>query len=227
MQKITVHLLMLSVFFFGLVQAEVHEVLVSSNNFSPSALTIEAGDTVRWINTGGSHNVVARDNSFRCAEGCDGQGGNGNASASAWQVEVTFRQTGTINYFCEPHDVFGMRGSITVVEPTEPAPQIQALPNNSFSPDELTVIAGEKLRITNVAGVHNFRTNNDDFICSEACVGDNQLLETGPIGFPWDIYISFDTPGQVPYYCETHQADGMLGIINVLSDNIFANGFEP
>ena len=227
MQPSKIHVLIICLCFIHTLQAKVHEVLVSSNNFSPSALTIEVGDTVRWINTGGNHNVVARDNSFRCAEGCDGQGGNGNASATAWQVEITFRQTGTTNYFCEPHDVFGMRGSITVVEPSQPAQQIQALPNNSFSPDEITVYTGEKLRITNIAGVHNFHTNDDSFICSEACEGDNLLAETGPIGFPWDIYISFDTPGQVPYYCEAHQADGMLGVINVLSEDIFSNGFEP
>ena len=227
MQKQKIHLLMWIVSALCLAQAEVHEVLVSSNNFSPSALVIEAGDTVRWINTGGNHNVVARDNSFRCAEGCDGLGGNGNASASAWQVEITFRQTGTVNYFCEPHDVFGMRGSITVVEPAQPAQQIQALPNNTFSPDDVTVAVGEKLRITNVAGVHNFRTDDDAFICSEACVGDNLLLESGPIGFPWDIYVSFDTPGQVPYSSENFQSQGMVGLINVISDVIFENGFEP
>ncbi len=37
--------------------AKTHEVFVSSNVFFPRDILIEAGDTVRWINTGGSHNV--------------------------------------------------------------------------------------------------------------------------------------------------------------------------
>src|SRR5512144_591326 len=58
--------------------------------FSPQFLTIQAGDTVTFLNLGGYHNVVADDGSFRCAHGCDGdgQGGSGNASDSLWFVSV-------------------------------------------------------------------------------------------------------------------------------------------
>src|SRR5678815_1365636 len=73
--------------------------------FSPQFLTIQAGDSVTFLNLGGNHNVVADDGSFRCAHGCDGdgQGGSGNATDSFWFATVAFPNAGTVGYFCEPH----------------------------------------------------------------------------------------------------------------------------
>ena len=84
--------------------------------FTPAAITIHVNDTVTFINKGGFHNAVADDGSFRCARGCDGKGGNGNASSSNWIASVTFTQGGTFGYFCETHGdaTSGMRGSIAV-----------------------------------------------------------------------------------------------------------------
>jgi plastocyanin len=90
----------------------------SSKTFVPQTLTIHVGDTVKFVNKGGVHNVVADDGSFRCAHGCDGdgQGGNGGASSSNWVATLTFTQPGTIGYFCETHGMpgGGMFGTIIV-----------------------------------------------------------------------------------------------------------------
>jgi plastocyanin len=92
-------------------------------SYSPAILTIAVGDTVKFTNRGGLHNVKANDNSFRCAHGCDGdgQGGNGAASTEIWHASVTFNTAGTIGYYCETHGTptTGMRGTI-IVEPTTP-----------------------------------------------------------------------------------------------------------
>jgi len=82
--------------------------------FAPANLTINVGDTVRFTNSGGPHNVHADDESFRCAEGCDGAGGNGNPDSSAWVSIVTFNQAGTVAYHCDNHAGAGMTGTITV-----------------------------------------------------------------------------------------------------------------
>jgi len=83
--------------------------------FSPTPLTITAGDSVTFQNLGGAaHNVHAADNSFRCANGCDGQGGNGNLSSANWSFTLTFNTPGTINYYCDNHVSMGMTGSIVV-----------------------------------------------------------------------------------------------------------------
>lgn len=97
-----------------------HNVQVGpGTSYSPSNLTIQAGDSVTWSNVGGGlHNVQASDGSFRCAQGCDGQGGNGAVSSAAWSFTLTFNNPGTIGYFCDLHGspTAGMRGQV-IVEP--------------------------------------------------------------------------------------------------------------
>ena len=85
--------------------------------FQPRDLTIAVGDTVTWTNGGGRHNVRADDDSFRCANGCDGQGGDGNPSTAGWSFTLTFNDPGEIAYFCEIHGApggIGMSGTVTV-----------------------------------------------------------------------------------------------------------------
>src|SRR6185295_17796818 len=89
----------------------------SGTTFSPQLLTIQVGDTVTWTHVGSfSHNVVADDGSFRCAAGCDGEGGNGTPSNSSWSFTRTFNTAGTVGYHCEVHGSpgSGMFGTITV-----------------------------------------------------------------------------------------------------------------
>ena len=84
--------------------------------FSPPSLVIHTGDSVKFRSLGGLHNVKADDNSWRCAFGCDGEGGNGNPSNSLWTFTRTFNDAGTIGYYCETHGTTttGMRGRIVV-----------------------------------------------------------------------------------------------------------------
>ncbi|MCB1058181.1 MAG: hypothetical protein KDD11_22005, partial [Acidobacteria bacterium] len=91
-----------------------------SLTFQPANLTIAVGDSVTWTNAGGVHNVEANDGSFRCANGCDGEGGNGNPSGNAWSFTRTFNTPGQIAYFCAVHVGLGMTGTISVVQGQEP-----------------------------------------------------------------------------------------------------------
>ncbi|MBA8885340.1 plastocyanin/azurin family copper-binding protein, partial [Dokdonella fugitiva] len=90
-------------------------------SFSPRQLTIRAGDTIVFDNLGGAHNVAADDGSFRCAQGCDGSGGNGNPSNAQWHASVRFDTPGTYGYHCEVHQGMGMTGTITVEGAAPPA----------------------------------------------------------------------------------------------------------
>ncbi|HPI96711.1 MAG TPA: plastocyanin/azurin family copper-binding protein [Gammaproteobacteria bacterium] len=207
--------------------SKTHEVLVSSNVFSPSSLIIEAGDTVRWRNTGGTHNVFANDGSFRCANGCDASGGDGNPSSLAWVAEVTFRQTGIFNYYCQPHVSFGMVGSVTVIEPTSVnIHYIQATVGNDFIPADISIQRGDVVKFSNAGGEHNIHSLDDNMICSESCEGDGFNTETGATGSPWEFYYKFATIEEITYQCDAHTITGNTGIIRVLTDTIFENGFE-
>ncbi|MGN6518178.1 MAG: plastocyanin/azurin family copper-binding protein [Dokdonella sp.] len=113
--------------------AAIHDVSVGGAAglaYSPSNLTINVGDTVRFTNAGGFHNVVSDTGavtSFRCAAGCDGSGGNGNASSSSWVAEVTFPTAGTIGFYCEIHGGnggSGMSGSIVVQAAATPSVEV-------------------------------------------------------------------------------------------------------
>ena len=217
------------ILFITTVNATTHNVSVSSNIFTPNSLTIEAGDTVRWSNTGGGHNVRASDGSFRCAEGCDDRndGGNGNPSGALWSFEITFHTIGTVSYFCEPHINFGMQGSITVVEPSSVAVhEIHATTANDFLPADLTIQRGDVVRFINDGGVHNINSTDNSLICSEGCFGDGTNADFNPTGFPWDIYVKFNSVEEISYHCSNHQATGNTGILRVLTDTVFSSGFE-
>ncbi len=96
---------------------------LSNNTFVPSNLTIHAGDSVRFVNQGsGLHNVIEDGGAFRCAEGCDGQGGDGDPSSADWSFTLTFPTAGTIGYYCDVHGSpgVGMIGKIQVITPGAP-----------------------------------------------------------------------------------------------------------
>ncbi|HVT16429.1 MAG TPA: Calx-beta domain-containing protein [Thermoanaerobaculia bacterium] len=94
------------------------DVTTGEMTFSPATLTINVGDTVTFTNTSqGIHNVHANDNSFRCANGCDGQGGDGSLSSNRWSFQLAFNQPGTVGFYCDNHGFpgGGMHGTITVM----------------------------------------------------------------------------------------------------------------
>lgn len=105
-----------------LTPAANHTVEVGLPFFNPRELTIQVGDTVTWTNKGQSHhNVVADDGSFRCAQGCDHLGGNGEDTFGEWSFSLTFNESGRINYHCEPHADIGMRGVLIVSKDEVPS----------------------------------------------------------------------------------------------------------
>jgi plastocyanin len=89
------------------------------NGFTPSNLTIQAGDTVTFRNQSGFHNVVADDDSFRCSNNCASASNpsGGNPSSSEWVQTITFDTAGDIGYYCSAHGGaggIGMSGTIKV-----------------------------------------------------------------------------------------------------------------
>jgi len=127
------------------VYAANQSVTVGANNsltFSPVPVTINAGESVTFTYAGGTmpHNVVADDGSFRCAKGCDGSGGNGNATSSAFAFTRQFNTPGTFNYYCEIHGApggIGMAGKVIVNAVAPPPPTqniVGGISGNWFNP---------------------------------------------------------------------------------------------
>ena len=96
----------------ALAAAVTHDVQVRNNIFIPAELTIEVGDTVRWTNTSGFHDVTADDNSF------------GSERSNSFVFERTFMDIAEILYYCSVHSspgTNGMNGLISVVAATASA----------------------------------------------------------------------------------------------------------
>jgi plastocyanin len=90
-------------------------ITTGSTVFNSPNRTINIGDKVTWTNTShGFHNVASA--TFRCANGCDGDGGNGAPSTAEWSFTRTFNTAGVVEYWCEVHggQAVGMHGQITV-----------------------------------------------------------------------------------------------------------------
>lgn len=204
-----------------------HVVTVRDNSFNPVTVVIEAGDTVRWVNEGpNAHNVYSMGR-FRCANGCDANAGDGTPSSAAWIAEVTFRIPETVAYQCQPHVQFGMVGTVVVQNPSSGTThQIAADPDNMFTPNNLQITAGDVVYISNQGGEHNFQADDGSIICADGCEGDGQIVETNPTGFGWEFYRRFNTPQVIAYHCANPNHPAQTGILTVLSDVIFINGFQ-
>lgn len=171
MRKLGLTLLLSLLVGFPALGANFNVQTNANNTFSPANLTIEEGDSVTFTNTGGFHNVVADDSSFRCANGCDGQGGNGSPSSSAWSFTLTFNDAGTIGYNCEVHVGLGMTGTIVV----EAAGGGETTPGNlKFSDNTVSANEGSGTKIITVE-----RSQGDDGAVSVSYATSNGSAVAG------------------------------------------------
>ncbi|MFT4534991.1 MAG: plastocyanin [Saprospiraceae bacterium] len=117
-----------------------HIVEVSNNKFTPKDLVINEGESVRWMNVQGFHNV----NGSLAAYPNNPEGfSNGNAASAPWTFDFTFNVVGVYDYHCDPHEGLGMVGTVTVmgeVEPTIPVYDIGLV--NTIDADGLPDSAG-------------------------------------------------------------------------------------
>ena len=75
--------------------------------FDPSEITINAGDTVRFVNDAlPPHNVIVRDHPELSHDGL--------AFASGESFVITFPDAGDFEFYCAPHEGAGMTGIIHV-----------------------------------------------------------------------------------------------------------------
>jgi len=97
-----------------------HIVTVSGLNFSPKNLTITAGDSVQWTNLqSGGHSVTQTNCPATSTSLWNGgfRSGNGGAVNT---FTVLFPVPESVCYICEPHVVFGMNGTVTVLPNPNP-----------------------------------------------------------------------------------------------------------
>jgi len=72
--------------------------------FSPPAARVSTGTTVRWVWTGGPHQIVFE----------DADAGSDVETSPGVQFEHTFDETGVYRYACGPHQSLGAKGAVVV-----------------------------------------------------------------------------------------------------------------
>lgn len=106
------HLLFSILSLLGLtLNAATQSVTVKNYSFTPSTLSVKAGDTVIWSFTGGTHTTTSGSN---CTS--DGKWDSGDKSSGTFSF--VFKTVGSYPYFCTPHCSLGMTGTITVTAAT-------------------------------------------------------------------------------------------------------------
>jgi plastocyanin len=92
----------------------VVEVLTTDGlMFSPTSVTIAAGGTVRWRNSGSVTHTVTSGNSSMASDS-PGTVFDHNPLAPGGTFEFTFTTVGTQPYFCRFHEAMGMKGTVVV-----------------------------------------------------------------------------------------------------------------
>lgn len=86
-------------------QTHVIESGATLNQFTPADITIDQGDTVRWVNISGFHNVVEDNNLFT----------SGLPSSANWVFDYVFDNPGDYQYYCEVHGAPGLIGMSGIV----------------------------------------------------------------------------------------------------------------
>jgi plastocyanin/DNA/RNA endonuclease YhcR with UshA esterase domain len=86
-------------------------VMVGDFFFTPADITINVGETVLWMNTGGTHNVNGNQATFPSNPESFT---SGNPASGNWSFEHTFEIAGVYNYRCDFHSVM-MQGTVTVM----------------------------------------------------------------------------------------------------------------
>jgi len=98
---------------FAACPAFAAEIVIQQVNlsFSPSSVTVNAGDTVRWVRTSGSHTVTS--GSSCTSNGLFSGPLNLTFTSFVWVVPESTAGT-TVRYFCSPH-CSTMTGTIVVM----------------------------------------------------------------------------------------------------------------
>jgi len=94
--------------------------------------------------------------------------------------------------------------------------------NNIYSPQHVTVLVGETVTWTRVAGFHNVLADDASFRCAAGC---DQTGGNGNPSMSWTTAtFRFHAPDLDPYHCEVHGL-GMNGTVRTMQA-VFADGFE-
>ncbi len=182
--------------------------------FTPQNIVVSVGDTVEWKNAGATiHTATSGYGSNDPTAGTLFDSGVMSAGASYRHV---FTAAGKIPYFCLPHEFFGMKGAVSVVNPAPKRVDVQVNDNLNtqaffFSPAAVTVAPGDTIKWTNVGHTVHTVTSGTYGGSDEGVLFDSGAMNIGQV-FRWVVA---DTAGTLAYHCVPHADLGMVGSITL------------
>ena len=191
-------------------QPSSEEAKIVDFDFAPRTLTVAAGTTVSWSNTGQRpHTATDRGGTF------DTRPIDPGGSA-----EVTLSVPGTYFYFCRINPA-KMNGTVTVEPGDDPARavRVQAVDEGQigdqlrFDPPKLTVAAGATLLVANVGGKPHTLTADDGSF-------DTGIVDPGAEGGRFagkNASVTLADAGTFRFHCEVHPA-AMKGVVTVTGE---------
>jgi len=171
---------MFFLFVSSMTLAETHDVAVLNNSFSPNNLTIEVGDTVRWTNNSGFHDVTADDGSFASQT-------SGNFTYSR-----TFSSVEEILYYCSVHSSPGlnintnMNGRINVIAATTQSDvsveSVDATDGSYKSGTDLnvkTTLSNSSAEASGAFNVNYYVSVDDSITANDTLIGSTEITNIG------------------------------------------------
>lgn len=182
-------------------------VSVANYSFTPSQLTINVGDKVKWNNNGGTHNVNGTKTTFP-----SNPESFGNTVGSGWTYEFVFNTAGTYDYHCDPHAAFGMTGKI-IVNPKVDEPPTLTINFTGMTPhigEILWLAVVDKATMTEIArvkkavdvanfnmivtGIETGKSYNVDFWADH---NKNGIYDSFPVDHSWRLTLDNVTGNSV------------------------------
>lgn len=175
-----------------------YTVNVQSNFFDPADLTIETGQSVKWVNLGGFHNV----NGSQATYPSNPEGfSSGAASSDAWEYIFTFNLPGIYDYQCDPHVGFGMIGTVIVEDPAGPEyPLYDIATITTVDVDGVADSSGVFCTLEGVVHGVNFRSGGLQFTLIDNTGGLNVFSNSADFGYSVNEGDMLEIPGKISQF---------------------------
>jgi len=192
-----------ALFLSGSAFAAEHVVTQQGVSFVPASVDAYPGDTIRWVYTGGTHSVTS---GVDCTpSGLFDSPLSIKNTEFVWTVPATAAGT-TIDYYCDPHCIFGQLGTIRVG--TEHVVTQQGF---AFVPATVVAAPGDRIRWVRTGGNHTVTSGAK---CTSDGTHFDGVLSLAAPEFSWIVPQSA-AGATIPYFCAPHCFFDMVGSITV------------
>jgi plastocyanin len=174
---------------------KVGTVELPTPTFVPDSVRIASGDTLRWYQIDGDHSATS---GTGLADPNQGMMYNGPINVITPTFDFQFITPGSYSNFCIPHELFGMTGKVVVTPPVQGYITTSAL---LFSETDINIQPGETVEFYWGVGIHTLTSGTGSLDPNMGNLINSPLRDSVPA-----IQLTFNAPGDYPFFCIPHEA---------------------